>query len=71
MARDILAIPITLVALESSFSLGGSRVLSKWRTCILSDTLETLMTTLNWLYQYKIGKSSFEILNVVGNLLSS
>ncbi|CAN1172167.1 hypothetical protein LINPERPRIM_LOCUS30903 [Linum perenne] len=29
------------------------------------------MTTLNWLYQYKIGKSSFEILNVVGNLLSS
>ncbi|CAN1782312.1 Zinc finger BED domain-containing protein DAYSLEEPER [Linum perenne] len=53
MARDILAIPITSVASESSFSLGG-RVLSKWRTCILSDTLEALMTTRNWLYGYKI-----------------
>ncbi|CAN1752393.1 Zinc finger BED domain-containing protein RICESLEEPER 3 [Linum perenne] len=53
MARDILAIPITSVASESSFILGG-RVLSKWRTCILSDTLEALMTTRNWLYGYKI-----------------
>ncbi|CAN1820453.1 hypothetical protein LINPERHAP1_LOCUS29107 [Linum perenne] len=30
-------------------SLGG-RVLSKWRTCSLSNTLEALMTTRNWLY---------------------
>ncbi|CAN1331345.1 hypothetical protein LINPERPRIM_LOCUS35294 [Linum perenne] len=29
------------------------------------------MTTRNWLYRYKIVKSSFEVLNVVGNLLSS
>ncbi|CAN1261963.1 Putative AC transposase [Linum perenne] len=70
MARDILAIPTTSVASESSFSLGG-RVLSKWRTCIHFYTLEALMTTRNWLYGYKIGKSSFEVLNVVGNLLSS
>ncbi|CAN1293992.1 Putative AC transposase [Linum perenne] len=56
MARDILFIPITSVASESSFSLGG-RVLNKWRTCILSDTLEALMTTRNWLHGYTMGKN--------------
>ncbi|CAN0918086.1 Zinc finger BED domain-containing protein RICESLEEPER 3 [Linum grandiflorum] len=60
MARDILSIPITLVASESSFSLGG-RVLNKWRTCILSDTLEALMTTCNWLYGYKIEEDEEDI----------
>ena len=55
MARDILSIPITSVASESFFSLGG-KLLNKWRTCILLDTLKGLMTTHNWLYGYKMGK---------------
>ncbi|CAN0873437.1 Putative AC transposase [Linum grandiflorum] len=64
MARDILAIPITSVASESSFSLGG-RVLTKWRTCILSDTLEAIMTARNWLYGYEMDKIVIRMLFTV------
>ncbi|CAL1354099.1 unnamed protein product [Linum trigynum] len=53
MAKDVLSIPITSVASESSFSLGG-RILTKWRTSILSDTLEAVVTTRNWIRGYQM-----------------
>ncbi|CAL1380414.1 unnamed protein product [Linum trigynum] len=52
-AKDVLSIPISSVASELSFSLGG-RILSKWRTSILSDTLEAVVTTRNWMHRYKM-----------------
>jgi len=49
IARDIYAIPVSTVASESAFSIGG-RFVSQHRNRLHPKTLETLMCARDWLW---------------------
>ncbi|CAN6453897.1 unnamed protein product [Victoria cruziana] len=48
MARDILAIPISTVASESTFSTGG-HILDSYRSRLDTKTVEALICAQDWL----------------------
>ena len=51
LAKDILAIPVSIIASESAFSVGG-RFLSPHCSKLLPDILEALMCAQNWIWAY-------------------
>ena len=56
IARDFLAIPISIVASESIFSTSG-RMVSAHRSRLHKDTIEALMCSQDWLWNELEGKS--------------
>ncbi|KAJ7964483.1 Zinc finger BED domain-containing protein [Quillaja saponaria] len=58
MACDILAIPITTVASESTFSAGG-RVIDTYRASLSTDTVQALVCGGDWVrHKFRIKKKS-------------
>ncbi|XP_074266880.1 zinc finger BED domain-containing protein RICESLEEPER 2-like [Silene latifolia] len=47
MARDVLSVPITTVALEATFSAGG-RVIDPYRASLAPETAEVLLCAGDW-----------------------
>ena len=49
MARDVLSIPISTVASESAFSMGG-RIIDQYRSSLKPEVAEALLCTKDWLF---------------------
>lgn len=49
MARDVLTIPISTVASESAFSVGG-RVLDQFRSSLKPETVESIVCSRDWIF---------------------
>ncbi|XP_074349345.1 zinc finger BED domain-containing protein RICESLEEPER 2-like [Apium graveolens] len=57
MASDVLSIPISTVASESTFS-AGSRVIEPHRSCLKPETVEVLLCGADWVRElYELKKS--------------
>ncbi|KAK9995885.1 hypothetical protein SO802_020571 [Lithocarpus litseifolius] len=52
MAPDLMSIPITTVASESS-SNTGKKILTPYRSHLLPENVEAMLCTKSWLYRFK------------------
>jgi hypothetical protein len=68
LTRDILAVPISTVASESTFSFSG-RTLSPVRSCLNDESIEALICTQDWLRASVAGISftnfKFNFINLI------
>jgi hypothetical protein len=70
MAADILAIPISTVASESTFGAGG-RVIDEFRSRLSEDPVEVLICGGDWFrHKYNVTKNSKVLFNMIFLLIS-
>ncbi|KAL8157067.1 hypothetical protein AgCh_001966 [Apium graveolens] len=53
MAKDVLSIPISTVASESAFSVGG-KVLDQYRSCLAHNIVESLICIHDWKFNQEV-----------------
>ncbi|XP_060969020.1 zinc finger BED domain-containing protein RICESLEEPER 2-like [Cannabis sativa] len=70
MVRDILSIPISTVASESTFSIGG-RVLDQFRSTLKPDTVQDILCTRDWLFGDEDGEKEIaqDLKDVIQNVV--
>ncbi|KAL5564800.1 hypothetical protein UlMin_027964 [Ulmus minor] len=61
MARDVLSIPVSTVASESAFSVGG-RVLDQYCSTLKPEIVEAIICSKDWLYGNKAKNDEMTIL---------
>ncbi|XP_035834686.1 zinc finger BED domain-containing protein RICESLEEPER 1-like [Helianthus annuus] len=64
LAMDILCVPVSTVASEAAFSLGG-RIIDQYRSSTLPSTAEALICTRDWLFSGKGSFYNFCLLNIM------
>ena len=52
MARDLMSIPITTVASQSSFST-RKNILTSYQSRLLPENVEAMLCTKSWLYEFE------------------
>lgn len=64
MARDILTIPVSTVASESAFSVGGE-VLDQYRSTLKSEITEAIICTKDWIF----GDANYNVDDTVNEIV--
>jgi len=67
IARDLLAIPITIVASESAFSTGG-KTLTSHRSRLHHITIKALMCTRSWIWNSNHLGKLLKFINIYCNI---
>ncbi|RAL53807.1 hypothetical protein DM860_004278 [Cuscuta australis] len=61
LARQVLSVPVSTVAVEREFSAGGN-ILTDYRSCLNAESLETLVCNQDWLLaRRRAQESSYQL----------
>ncbi|VFQ59509.1 unnamed protein product [Cuscuta campestris] len=61
LARQVLSVPVSTVAVKREFSAGGN-ILTDFRSCLSAESLETLVCNQDWLLaRHRAQESTYQL----------